>query len=184
VKRRELVKLGALAPWVFSAAEAGAPPKRLPPYVLTSPVLVGHMLRIARVRAGDVVYDLGCGDGRIVIEAARRFGTRGVGIDINPQAIAVARQNAVAAGVDRIVTFTEGDLFDADIAEATVVMLYLFAEMNLRLKPKLFRELPDGARVVSHDFDFGKGWPPDDMYDFGTDVIYLWKMPPRSQRGI
>ena len=140
------------------------------------------MLRIAKVRPGDVVYDLGCGDGRIVIAAARKFGTRGVGIDINPGAIAIANDNAVAAGVEKLVTFKVGDLFDADITDATVVMLYLFAEMNLRLKPKLFRELADGARVVSHDFDFGKGWPPDETYDFGTDAIYLWKMPPRSER--
>ena len=140
------------------------------------------MLRIAKVRSGDVVYDLGCGDGRIVIAAARKFGTRGVGIDINPKAIAIANENAVAAGVEKLVTFKVGDLFDADIADATVVMLYLFAEMNLRLKPKLFRELESGARVVSHDFDFGKGWPPDETYDFGTDAIYLWIMPPRSER--
>jgi ubiquinone/menaquinone biosynthesis C-methylase UbiE len=181
MKRRDVLLLGATSPWVFAAA-AGAPPKRLPPYVLTTPTLVGHMLRIADVRPGDIVYDLGCGDGRIVIEAAKRFGCEGHGVDINPQAVAVARQNAVAAGVDKLVRFTQGDLFDLDISRATVVILYLFAEMNLRLKPKLFRELGEGARVVSHDFDMGKGWPPDREYDFGTDAIYMWTMPPRAER--
>ncbi len=182
MRRRDLVKLGALSPWLLESAQASAPPKRLPPYVLTIPVMVEHMLRIAHVRAGDVVYDLGCGDGRIVIAAARQFGTRGFGVDINPQAVAVARENAIAAGVEKIVTFEQGDLFDTDVSDATVVMLYLFAEMMLRLKPKLLRELPEGARIVSHDFDFGKGWPPDNQYDFGTDAIYLWKVPPRAQR--
>jgi len=161
---------------------AGEPPRRLPPYVLTSPTIVDHMLRIARVRPGDVVYDLGSGDGRIVIECAKRFGTRGVGIDINPGAVAVARENAIKAGVEKLVTFHQGDLFDADVSDATVVMLYLFAEMMLRLRPKLLRELPDGARIVSHDFDFGAAWPPDDKYDFGTDAVYLWRVPPRAER--
>jgi ubiquinone/menaquinone biosynthesis C-methylase UbiE len=182
VRRRDLVKLGALSPWLLDPAQASAPPKRLPPYVLTIPKMVDYMLRIAHVRAGDVVYDLGCGDGRIVIAAAKQFGTRGVGVDINPRAVAVARENAIAAGVEKIVTFRQGDLFDTDVSDATVVMLYLFAEMMLRLKPKLLRELPDGARIVSHDFDFGKSWPPDNLYDFGTDAIYLWKVPPRSER--
>jgi SAM-dependent methyltransferase len=182
MNRRDALLLGAASPWLLRTAAASAPPKRLPPYVLTTPTLVGHMLRIANVRPGDIVYDLGCGDGRIVIEAAKRFGCEGYGVDINPQAVAVARENAKAAGVDRFVTFTQGDLFDLDISHATVVTLYLFAEMNLRVKPKLFRELAEGARVVSHDFDMGKGWPPDRQYDFGTDAIYLWVMPPRAQR--
>lgn len=182
MKRRDLLKAGGLSPWLLSSAFASTSPKRLPPYVLTRPILVDDMLRIAHVRTGDVVYDLGCGDGRIVIAAAKKFATRGVGIDINPKAIEVARQNAIDAGVEKLVTFKVGDLFDLDISDATVVTLYLFAEMNLRLIPKLFRELPDGARVVSHDFDMGKGWPPDDTYDFGTDAIYMWKMPPRSER--
>lgn len=183
MNRRELL-LGGLAGLYARSVAAAEPPRRLPPYVLTSPPIVNHMLRIANVRPGDVVYDLGSGDGRIVIAAAQRFGTRGVGIDINPQAVAVARENAKAAGVEKLVTFHQGDLFAADVAEATVVMLYLFAEMMLRLRPKLLRELPDGARIVSHDFDFGREWPPDDTYDFGTDAVYLWRVPPRAQRRI
>lgn len=184
MNRRDLLLLAGLgaAPWLKPTVGSAAVPKRLPPYVLTNPTMVGHMLRMANVRPGDVVYDLGSGDGRLVIEAAKRFGTRGVGVDINPQAVAVARENAAAAGVDRLVTFHQSDLFDADVSEATVVMLYLFAEMMLRLRPKLLRELPDGARIVSHDFDFGKAWPPDNTYDFGTDAIYLWIVPPRAER--
>jgi SAM-dependent methyltransferase len=187
MKRRDLLLAGLALPAAGLSsrfAAAGEPPRRLPPYVLTSPTMVNHMLRIADVGSGDVVYDLGSGDGRIVIEAARRFGTRGVGIDINPQAVVVARENAVKAGVEKLVTFHQGDLFDADVSEATVVMLYLFAEMMLRLRPKLLRELPDGARIVSHDFDFGRAWPPDNQYNFGVDAIYMWRVPPRAQRQI
>lgn len=151
-------------------------------YVATPHEIVDRMLQVAKVRAGDVVYDLGCGDGRMVIAAARKFGTRGIGIDLDPARIREARENAKRAGVDKTVTFKVGDLFETDLTEATVVMLYLLPEVNRRLKPKLFRELRPGARVISHDFDMGADWPADQYVKLGGDGIYLWIMPPYADR--
>lgn len=153
-------------------------------YVATPHEVVDRMLSEAKVRAGDVVYDLGCGDGRMVIAAAKKFGTRGVGIDLDPARIKEARANAKAQGVDKMVTFRVADLFATDLREATVVMLYLLPEVNRRLKPKLFAELAPGARVVSHDFDMGKDWPPDRSVNLGSDGIYMWVMPPLAERPV
>lgn len=153
-------------------------------YVATPHEVVDRMLSEAKVRAGDVVYDLGCGDGRMVIAAAKKFGTRGVGIDLDPARIKEARANAKAQGVDQLVTFRVADLFETDLREATVVMLYLLPEVNRRLKPKLFAELAPGARVVSHDFDMGKDWPPDRSVNLGSDGIYMWVMPPLAERPV
>lgn len=151
-------------------------------YVATPHEVVERMLSEAKVRTGDVVYDLGCGDGRMVIAAAKKFGTRGVGIDLDPARIKEARANAKAQGVDQLVTFRVADLFKTDLREATVVMLYLLPEVNRRLKPKLFAELAPGARVVSHDFDMGRDWPPDRSVNLGSDGIYMWVMPPLDER--
>lgn len=123
------------------------------PYVPTPENVVAEMLRLAEVNKNDVLYDLGCGDGRIVITAARQLGCRGVGIDIDPRRIKESRENAAQAGVEDRVEFLEMDLFEAEITPATVVTLYLLSEVNLRLRPKLLRELKPGTRVVSHDFD-------------------------------
>jgi len=146
-------------------------------YVATSAEIVDRMVDVARVHPGDVVYDLGCGDGRMVIAAAKKFGTRGVGVDIDPDLIRVARANAKAQGVDDLVTFKVQDLFESDLREATVVMMYLLPSVNLRLKPKLFAELRPGARVVSHNWDMGPTWPPDRAVHLGHEEIYLWVMP-------
>ena len=151
-------------------------------YVATPPEIVERMLEIANVRIGDVVYDLGCGDGRMVIAAAKKYGTRGVGVDLDPARIREARANAKQAGVESLVTFQVADMFQTDISEATVVLLYLLPELNRRLKPKLFAQLRPGARVVSHDWDMGKDWPPDDYVKLGGDGIYLWVMPELSAR--
>jgi SAM-dependent methyltransferase len=151
-------------------------------YVATPHEVVDRMLFEAKVRTGDVVYDLGCGDGRMVIAAAKKFGTRGVGIDLDPARIKEARANAKAQGVEQLVTFRVADLFETDLREATVVMLYLLPEVNRRLKPKLFAELRPGARVVSHDFDMGRDWPPDRSVNLGSDGIYMWVMPPLAER--
>ena len=165
------------------AAEPAKPSRPLDVwYVATPHEIVDRMLAEAKVRTGDVVYDLGCGDGRMVIAAAKKFGTRGVGIDLDPVRIKEARANAKAQGVDQLVTFRVGDLFEADLSEATVVMLYLLPEVNRRLKPKLFAELRPGARVVSHDFDMGRDWPPDRYVKLGQDGIYVWVMPPLAER--
>lgn len=154
-------------------------PKRKPDvwYVATSAAIVDRMVDLARVRPGDVVYDLGCGDGRMVIAAAKKFGTRGVGVDIDPDLIRVARARAKEEGVDDLVTFKVQDLFETDLREATVVMMYLLPAVNLRLKPKLFAELRPGARVVSHNWDMGPSWPPDRAVHLGHEAIYLWVMP-------
>ena len=138
-----------------------APARRAPdvPYEPSSPEIVSGMLRLANIKKGDVVYDLGCGDGRIVIAAAEKFGARGVGIDIDPERISEARENARKARVAGRVTFRNEDLFEAKIRDATVVMLYLWPEVNLRLRPKLWSELKPGTRIVSHSHDMGD-WKP------------------------
>jgi SAM-dependent methyltransferase len=165
------------------AAEPARPERKLDVwYVPTTTEVVDRMLDVAKVSPLDVVYDLGCGDGRIVIAAAKKYGSRGVGVDLDPARIREARANAKQAGVENLVTFKVGDLFKTDLTEATVVTLYLLPELNRRLKPKLFAELRPGARVVSHDFDMGRDWPADEYIKLGTDGIYLWNMPAHVDR--
>jgi cyclopropane fatty-acyl-phospholipid synthase-like methyltransferase len=145
------------------------------PYVSTPPAVVDEMLNLAKPKPDDVVYDLGCGDGRIVIEAAKQYGVRGVGIDINPDRIREAEENAKREGVSHLVQFRIGDLYDADIEDATIVALYLLPDVNLRLRPKLKNELKPGARIVSHTFDMGD-WKPQKKQTVGGDKIFLWKI--------
>ena len=130
------------------------------PYVPTPEKVVAKMLEMVDVRENDILYDLGCGDGRIVITAARERDCRGVGIDINPQRVEESRKNAILAGVSHMVDFYQMDLFEADISQASVVTLYLLSTVNLRLRPKLFRDLKPGTRVVSHDFSMAD-WMAD-----------------------
>ena len=144
----------------------------LAPYWSSPHEVVDCMLDLADVGRGDVVIDLGAGDGRIVIAAAGR-GARGVGMDYDPQRVAEANANAQIAGVRDRVTFIEGDIRDADLSEATVVTLYLLPESNIELLPKLTRELRPGARIVSHDFDMGS-WLPDQTVRLRPHTIYLW----------
>jgi ubiquinone/menaquinone biosynthesis C-methylase UbiE len=176
--RRGLLAALAAAALALPACAQQAPmaPARSPdvPYVPTKQEVVEEMLRMADVKPGDVVYDLGCGDGRIVITAVQKFGARGVGVDIDPRRIAEANENARRAGVENQVTFRIGDLFETDIREATVVTLYLLPEVNLRLKPKLQRDLKPGTRVVSHDFSMGDDWKPEKTLRLGNDWIYFW----------
>jgi SAM-dependent methyltransferase len=160
--------------------------KRLPdvPYVPTTDEAVHAMLDLAGVKKTDIVYDLGCGDGRIVIAAAKQFGAHGVGIDIDPTRIAEARDNARKAGVENLVRFEEGDLFEADIHEANVVTLFLLSSINLRLRPKLLHDLRPGTRIVSNTFDLGD-WKADkemnvgdtDGPEFLSRHLYLWIVP-------
>jgi tRNA G37 N-methylase Trm5 len=160
-------------------AEAQAPAREPDVfYVPTAPAVVDAMLTAANVKAGDVVYDLGCGDGRIVIAAARKFGARGVGIDIDPQRIKEATANAKLAGVADKVTFRQADLFESEISGATVVTLYLLPSLNLKLQPKLLKELKPGTRVVSHAFDMGT-WKPDRELTVAARRVYLWTIPER-----
>jgi SAM-dependent methyltransferase len=151
------------------------------PYVPTHERIVNEMLKVASVKKNDVLYDLGSGDGRIVITAAKRFGTRGVGVDIDPIRVKEARENAVKAGVTDKVKFLQQDLFETDIREATVVTLYLLPEVNLRLRPKLLSDLKPGTRVVSHNYDMGD-WTPLKTLQLRVPeehTIYYWVVPPR-----
>jgi SAM-dependent methyltransferase len=146
------------------------------PFVESPQPVVDKILELANVTKTDVVYDLGSGDGRIPIAAARDYGARGVGIEIKPRLVEKARQNAENAGVGDRVTFRQGDLFEADISEATVVTLYLLPSVNAKLRPKLFRELAPGTRVVSHDFDMNE-WAPDTTWTSGGETVYRWTIP-------
>jgi SAM-dependent methyltransferase len=152
------------------------------PYISTPVPVVDAMLRLAAVRPGDLVYDLGCGDGRIVVTAARDFGARGVGIDIDPRRIEEANALARANGVQAQVRFAVQDLFKTDFSEATVLALYLYPELNAKLLPKLRAELKPGTRVVSHQFRIGD-WPPDrseTVWSGSVDhQLFLWIVPPR-----
>ena len=163
---------------VIEALAQEARPKREPdvPYVPTREEVVAGMLKLGAVKAGDVVYDLGCGDGRIVITAAQNFGTRGVGIDINPVRIKEAQENAKKAGVTDKVKFIEQDLFEANISDASVVMLYLLPSINLKLRPKLLSDLKPGTRIVSHSFDMGD-WKPEKEVEVDGERIYFWTIP-------
>ena len=156
------------------------------PYVPTADEAVQVMLKLGGVKKSDIVYDLGCGDGRIVIAAAKNYGAHGVGIDINPQRIREAKENAKKAGVEDLVRFEENDLFKADIHQATVVTLFLLPQVNLRLRPKLLHDLKPGTRIVSNTFDMGD-WKPvkEQSLDVGDSYghyglsrrFFLWIIP-------
>ncbi len=150
------------------------------PWVPTPEEVVDTMLRLADVGPKDVVYDLGCGDGRIVIAAAKQFGARGVGIDIEPELLQEAREAARKAGVSRRVKFFNQDLFQAKIAGATVVTLYLFTKMNERLKPRLLKELKPGSRVVAYQFNGMGDWKPEQVVTSHPHPVYLWVVPKRG----
>lgn len=150
------------------------------PYVPTPQPVVDRMLELAKVGPDDVIYDLGSGDGRIVITAAEKYGARGIGVDIDPDRIAEAKKNAQSAGVTDKVKFQEGDLFKIDLSEATVVTLYLLTSINARLRPKLFEELKPGTRVVSHAFSMGD-WEPLKTEEVDGSTIYYWVIPDKAQ---
>ena len=182
---------GVLAALALGAASpafgcAGVAPKTLSSadlneaqalYLPTPADVVDAMLALAKVGPGDVLYDLGAGDGRIPIAAARRYGVRAVGIELDGEKIAEARCNAREAGVERLVEFRQADIFTADFREATVVTLFLFPEMNLKLQPRLRAELAPGTRIVSHRFDLGD-WKPDQRIEVRGHALFLWAVPP------
>lgn len=145
-------------------------------YIPTPQKLVNAMLEFAKVSRTDVVYDLGCGDGRIVMTAAQRYGARGVGVDIDPQRVREASANVRAAALDGRVQIVQGDLLAVDLKNATVVALYLSMELNQKLRPKLLAELRPGSRVVSHHFDMGD-WIPEQTVSVDGEKIFLWRIP-------
>lgn len=166
------------------AAIAGAAdaPRLDVPFVPTPQPVVDRMLSLADVKKNDVLYDLGSGDGRIVITAAKRYGTQGIGIDLDPVRIEEARNNARKAGVDRQVKFVAGDLFKADLSNATVVTLYLLDSVNRDLRPQLWQQLKVGTRVVSHAFDMGKEWPPEKTESVDGRTIHFWTITEANKR--
>ncbi|HEY8607956.1 MAG TPA: methyltransferase domain-containing protein [Noviherbaspirillum sp.] len=166
---------------VFAQA-AAAPPKLDVPYVPTPQEIVDRMLDLGKVGKNDVLFDLGCGDGRIVVTAAKERGARGTGIDINPVRIAEAKENAKKAGVEDRVEFKVGNLFEADFSPATVVTLYLLPDVNRKLRPQLWRQLKVGTRVVSHDFDMGPEWPPEQTVQIGGKTLYAWTITPAHKK--
>lgn len=143
-------------------------------FISTWHEVVDGMLTLGEVKENDIVYDLGCGDGRIVIAAAKERGAKGVGIDLNPKRIDEANINAKAAGVEDKVRFDLGSFFTADFSEATVVMLYLPAELNLKLRPIIWQQLKAGTRIVSHDSDMGPDLLPEKALQVGSRMIYAW----------
>jgi SAM-dependent methyltransferase len=182
-----LLSLVALPGPAVAGAAPGAPAPQaaapqvpsLAPFVPTPYDVVERMLALANVGPSDVVYDLGSGDGRLVITAAKKFGARGVGVDIDPERIAESRANAKREGVDHLVSFKQQDALATDVSGATVVTLYLLSSSNMKLRPILTRQLQPGARIVSHAFGMGD-WTPDKIEDFrdsngSTRRLYLWK---------
>jgi len=171
------------------AAIQFAPAQRKPDigWAPTMPEVVTAMLNAANVHAGDLVYDLGCGDGRILIAAAKDYGARGVGIDIDPAQVRIAREKVRQAGVEDRVKILQQDLFQTDLSQATVVALYLGRSVMLKLRPKLLRELKPGTRVVSHAFDMGD-WKPDREFSIPSSAtpdlpdvnVFYWVIPPRD----
>ena len=149
-------------------------------FVPTPQDVVDEMLKLAQVHEGDVLYDLGSGDGRIAVTAAKRYGIRATGIDIDPQRIAEANENARKNGVAHLVQFRREDLFKADFSEATVVTLYLLPELNVKLRPRLLAELKPGTRIVSHQFAMGT-WKPERKLELNGRTIYLWTVPMRTK---
>jgi len=184
MKLRSLLLVVALVSNSMPAiAQQTAAPRREPDviFVPTPAEVVDAMLKLAKVSSSDVVYDLGSGDGRIPIAAAKTYGARAVGIDIDPERVREATQNAKSNGVSDKVTFLNEDLFTADISQATVVTLYLLPSLNLKLAGKLMKDLKPGTRVVSHAFDMGD-WKPQQTMNVSGRSIYLWTIPAPAER--
>lgn len=162
----------------FSLILENTVPERLDvPYVPTPDEIVSEMIRMADIGKNDVVYDLGCGDGRIVITACKKTGARGVGVDIDPERIAESRSNAKTANVEDKVTFLQQDLFKVDFSEATVLALYLLPDINVKLRPRILNELQPGARIISHNYSMGDWLPDTARHLDARHSIYFWVVP-------
>jgi ribosomal protein L11 methylase PrmA len=171
------------APLPLLAQAQKQPAKQYPDviFVPTPQEVVEDMLRLANVQKGDVLYDLGSGDGRIAITAARKYGIKTTGIDIDPERIREANENAKKAGVTNLVQFRQEDLFTADFKDATVITLYLLPDLNVKLRPKLWNELKPGTRIVSHQFEMG-AWKPEKRLESNGRTIYFWTVPPKDKQ--
>jgi ribosomal protein L11 methylase PrmA len=173
--------LDSSSPYRFLAQAQPRKPAQQPDviYVPTPHEVVDDMLRLANVGKSDILYDLGSGDGRIAIAAAKKFGIRAVGIDIDPERIREANDNARRAGVTHLVEFRQEDLFKAEFREATVITLYLLPDLNVKLRPRLLDELKPGTRIVSHQFDMGT-WKPEKRLESNGRVVYFWTIPTKK----
>ena len=174
----------SLAAPVTPLAQAQKQPATQYPDVIFVPTpqeVVEDMLRLANVQKGDVLYDLGSGDGRIPITAARKYGIKATGIDIDPARIREANENAKKAGVTSLVQFRQENLFTADFRDATVITLYLLPDLNVKLRPKLWNELKPGTRIVSHQFEMG-AWKPEKRLESNGRTIYFWTVPPKDKQ--
>jgi len=177
---------GGCALATAAAAQSWAWDDGTTPFVVSPPEVVDRMLKLAEPRAGELLVDLGSGDGRIVIEAAKRYGARGLGVDIDPSLVERARENARRAGVEKLATFEVKDFFEMDLRGVSVVTMYLLPEVNLKLMPRLLQDLKPGARIVSHDYDMGN-WRPDETIELpvaekmvgptGRSRVHLWFVP-------
>jgi ribosomal protein L11 methylase PrmA len=150
-------------------------------FVPTPQEVVEDMLRLANVQKGDVLYDLGSGDGRIAITAAKKYGVKATGIDIDPVRIQEATENAKKAGVTSLVQFKQENLFTANFKDATIITLYLLPDLNVKLRPKLWNELKPGTRIVSHQFEMGS-WKPEKTLESNGRTIYFWTVPPKDKQ--
>ena len=175
------LSLAAPAPLVAQAQRQPASQTPDVIFVPTPQEVVEDMLRLANVQKGDVLYDLGSGDGRIAITAARKYGIKATGIDIDPERIREANENAKKAGVTNLVQFRQENLFTADFRDATVITLYLLPDLNVKLRPKLWNELKPGTRIVSHQFEMG-AWKPEKRLESNGRTIYFWTVPPKDKQ--
>lgn len=188
-RRRRILALiiasiaGGLTP--FPSVAQSVPSRQLDvPYQPSPQPVVDKMLELAKVNKDDLLYDLGCGDGRIVITAAQKYGARGIGIDLDPQRVAEAKANAKKAGVEDRVQFMVGDLYAANFSDATVVTLFLWPDVNLKLRPLLWQQLKVGTRVVSHLWDMGPEWPPEKTESIQDRKIYYWTITETQKKAI
>jgi len=173
--------LAFAAPLPGSAQQKDASQRPDVIFVPTPQDVVDDMLRLANVQKGDVLYDLGSGDGRIPITAAKRYGIKATGIDIDPERIREANENARKAGVANLVQFRQENLFTANFRDATVITLYLLPDLNVKLRPKLWNELKPGTRIVSHQFEMG-AWKPEKKLESNGRTIYFWTVPPKDKQ--
>lgn len=172
----------AQTPWPTEGVlgqDTGFESKKIVPFVPTPMEVVEKMLELAEVKKGDVVYDLGSGDGRIVITAAKKYGVRAVGFEIDPDLIRQSRESIRKEGVQHLAEIREQDIRTVDLSGATVVTMYLLPDVNLLLRPKVLHELKPGSRVVSHAFDMGD-WGPDKVVQVNGRTVYLWTLPPKG----
>jgi precorrin-6B methylase 2 len=175
----DFFRIGYGDPVLVRAQDSGLESKKIVPFVPTPQEVVDGMLTLAQVKKGDTVYDLGSGDGRIVITAAKKYGVRAVGFEIDPELLKQSRANIKKEGVEKLAEIREQDILTVDLSPASVLTMYLLPSVNLKLKPKILSEMKPGSRVVSHAFDMGD-WKPDKTIQIDGRTVYLWTVPAKG----